>query len=150
MSNIIDEVIEHSTLIKAPIDKVYDSITTSEGLDSWFTNGAEVERKPGGWIYFRWTSERSEITEGIIEDEGPVIEVEIPKKFVFQWSPDNKMYTTTVELTFEEFEVGTRITVREEGFQETPEGRKAMIGCATGWGEALTMLKFYLEHGVTY
>ena len=22
--------------------------------------------------------------------------------------------------------------------------------CAAGWGEALTLLKFYLEHGVTY
>jgi hypothetical protein len=25
-----------------------------------------------------------------------------------------------------------------------------LIGCATGWGEALTLLKFYLEHGLTY
>jgi hypothetical protein len=25
-----------------------------------------------------------------------------------------------------------------------------MISCATGWGEALTLLKFHLEHGLRY
>jgi len=150
MSNIIDTEIKHSTLIKAPIGKVYDAFTTSEGLDSWFTFGAKVERKPGGWIYFRWSPEKSDITDGVIEDEGPVVEVEINKKFVFRWSPDNKMYTTTVEMIFEETDKGVKVTVREKGFQDTPEGRKAQLSCATGWGEALTMVKFYLEHGVNY
>ena len=25
-----------------------------------------------------------------------------------------------------------------------------MLECAAGWGEALTLLKFYVEHGVVY
>ena len=38
----------------------------------------------------------------------------------------------------------------EHGYQDTPSGRLAFADCATGWGEALKLLKFYLEHGVKY
>jgi hypothetical protein len=27
---------------------------------------------------------------------------------------------------------------------------EALVECAAGWGEALALLKMYLEHGVTY
>jgi len=150
MTQIMDVEVVHSTLVRAPIEKVYDSITTGEGLDSWFTQGASVDRRPGGKIHFRWDGERTAITEGIIEDGGPILEAIRPSSFVFQWSPDNNTYYTTVELVFKEEEKGTRVTVKESGFQDTLEGRKALIGCSTGWGEALTMLKYYLEHGVKY
>lgn len=150
MNSIIDIDIVHSTLIRAPIEEVYDAITTGEGLDSWFTQGAKVNRRVGGEIYFRWNGERTDITEGIIEDGGPILEVEKPIRFIFQWSPDNNSYFTTVELTFKEESKGTRVTVRERGFQDTPKGRKALVGCSTGWGEALTMMKYFLEYGVKY
>jgi uncharacterized protein YndB with AHSA1/START domain len=150
MTKIFDTEIIHSTLIKAPIEKVYDALTTSEGLDSWFTQGAEVDRKPGGKIHFRWKTERADVTGGIIEDGGPILEVNRPTHFAFQWHPDNKSYATTVHFKLEEDEKGTIVIVQEHGFENTPKGRKALIGCATGWGEAITMVKFYLEHGITY
>ena len=150
MNKIFDTEIIHSTIIKAPIEKVYDALTTGEGLDSWFTTGAKVDRKPGGKIYFRWETQRADVQGGIIEDGGPILEVDKPNHFAFQWHPDNPNYTTNVHLKFEEIDEGTIVIVQEHGFHDTPKGRKAMIGCATGWGEALTMLKFYLEHGVKY
>ncbi len=150
MTDIFDTEIIHTTIIKAPIEKVFDAITTSDGLDSWFTTGAKVDRKPGGEIYFRWEDQRSEVQGGIIEDGGPILEVIEPTHFAFQWHPDNPKYATNVHLLFKEIDEGTKVIVQEHGFYDTPEGRKAMIGCATGWGEALTLLKFYLEHGVTY
>lgn len=30
----------------------------------------------------------------------------------------------------------------------TAEARQKILECATGWGEALTLLRFYLEKGV--
>ena len=107
-----------------------------------------MDRKPGGHILFRWVDERPE--EGVMEDGGPILEVERPERFVFQWQPDNSSYFTTVSLAFEAVEDGTIVRVREKSFQDTQSGKKAMIGCATGWGEALTMLKYYLEHGIRY
>ena len=36
------------------------------------------------------------------------------------------------------------------GTPNTPEGRDMILECASGWGEAATLLKFYIEHGVVY
>ncbi|HLE50978.1 MAG TPA: SRPBCC domain-containing protein, partial [Anaerolineales bacterium] len=73
-----------------------------------------------------------------------------PERFVFQWYPDNPSYPTTVEVDFQPTAGGTIIRLREHGYHDTPTGRKALINCATGWGEALTLLKFYVEHGIRY
>ncbi|OLS29155.1 MAG: hypothetical protein HeimAB125_22940 [Candidatus Heimdallarchaeota archaeon AB_125] len=148
MTDIFDTEIIHTTIIKSSIEKVFDALTTAEGLDSWFTRGAKVDRKVGGEIHFRWGIDRSNITGGIIEDGGPILEVDIPNSFKFQWYPDNPSYATNVHLKFEEDVQGTKVTVKEYGFKNTPEGRKALLGCATGWGEALTLVKFFLEHNV--
>ena len=40
--------------------------------------------------------------------------------------------------------------LREHGYPDTPEGMAGLMSCATGWGEALTLLKFYVEHGLRY
>lgn len=59
-------------------------------------------------------------------------------------------YATTVEIDFEPAEGGTVVRVREFGYQDTPSGLKAMLNCAGVWGEALTLMKFYVEHGIRY
>jgi len=35
-------------------------------------------------------------------------------------------------------------------FKNTLSGRKAYMGCASGGGETLTLLKFYAEHHLVY
>lgn len=44
----------------------------------------------------------------------------------------------------------TRVELIDSGYPDTPEGRHALMDCACGWGEALTLVKFFVEHGVTY
>ena len=80
----------------------------------------------------------------------PVLEARRPGRFVFQWHPDNPSYATTVEIDFEPAESGTIIRLREYGYQDTPSGLRAMLNCAAGWGEALTVWKYYVEHGIQY
>jgi uncharacterized protein YndB with AHSA1/START domain len=133
----------HETLVRAEAERVYDAFATAEGLDGWFTSGAGVDARPGGEIRFRWKDwGPSRITA---EDGGPVLEAERPRRFVFQWSPDDPSYATTVELTFEPVAEGTVVRVRESGYRDTPSGRRKMLECAAGWGEALTLCKFYVE-----
>jgi hypothetical protein len=31
-----------------------------------------------------------------------------------------------------------------------PDGLRAMLDCSAGWGEALTLWKYYVEHGIRY
>ena len=140
--------IRYATLVRAARDKVYDGIATADGLDGWFTHGAEVDARPGGHIQFRWREWGPERLT--FEDGGPVLEAVRPERFVFQWSPDDQSYRTTVEIEFEEDSRGTIIRLVEHGYRDTPSGRTALMNCAGGWGEALTLWKFWIEHAVRY
>lgn len=76
----------HSTLIYAEPERVFIALTTSEGLDAWFTSGALVNAHSGGEIIFRWVNwGPHQITT---EDGGSILEIIPPRRFVFQWHPD--------------------------------------------------------------
>ncbi len=45
---------------------------------------------------------------------------------------------------------GTVLRLTEQGHANDSKGRAMALECAAGWGEAITLLKFYLEHGITY
>lgn len=147
-TDILDLEISHATLVRAPRERVYDGIATAAGLDLWFTEGAKVDARAGGEIRFRWHEWGAHRVTA--EDGGPVIEARPPERFVFQWSPDAPSYRTTVELDFEEEARGTIIRLHEYGYHDTPSGRAALMECAAGWGEALTLWKFSVEHGIRY
>ena len=140
-----DTSIIHKVLIKADRKKVFDAMTTAEGLDKWFTKGASVDRKPGGTLVLKWKDWGPDnVSE---EAKCPILEVKVPEKFVFQWWED--LYTT-VEILFEEVEDGTLLRLKEYGYEDSKKGHRRLLECAVGWGEALTLLKFYVEHGITY
>lgn len=148
MTKLIDAEISHATFVNASPERVYDAIGSKAGLDAWFTTGAKVDARPGGEILFRW--EEWGVDGVTAEDGGPVLEARRPERLVFQWHPDSPAYATTVEITFEPMQGGTVVRLREHGYQDTPGGCRAMLNCAAGWGEALTLLKFYVEHGIRY
>jgi uncharacterized protein YndB with AHSA1/START domain len=72
-----------------------------------------------------------------------------PKRFVFKWG-ETANAMTTVEFDLEEREGGTLLRLREHGFAPSAKGRKSFEGNSLGWGEAATLIKFYVEHGVSY
>jgi len=140
-----DAPILHKILIRADREKVFDAMTTAHGLDQWFTHGSSVDRRPGGMLTFRWKDWGADKYTG--EAKCPIVDVEVPKKFVFKWWED---HYTTVEIDFEETSEGTLVRLNEYGYEDSQEGHRRLIECATGWGEALTLLKFFCEHGVIY
>ena len=58
--------------------------------------------------------------------------------------------TTTVAFSLVPRGPDTVVQVQEWGHRPLPQDLAALVESAAGWGEALTLLKFYLEHGVTY
>jgi uncharacterized protein YndB with AHSA1/START domain len=148
MSDESGLVIRHKTLIHASVERVYATFTTAEEMDRWFTQGARIDARPGGTIRFRWVDWGPEHISA--EDGGPVLEADRPVRFVFQWHPDEPSYATTVEVDFVPVGNGTVMSLLEHGYPDTPSGRRACLNCAAGWGEALTLLKFYVEHGLRY
>jgi uncharacterized protein YndB with AHSA1/START domain len=138
--------IQVNTYIAASPQRVYDALTSGPVWDAWFTQGTRLDARPGGSIVFRWVDARADrytTTAG-----GPVLEAEPPRRFVFQWTPGDSR--TTIEFDLEPLGPGTRLSVRESGHRLTQKDVDALVDCAAGWGEALALLKFYLEHGVTY
>lgn len=144
VEDTIDVPIEHAVWIRAATGRVYEALTTGAELDRWFTDGATVDARPGGEICWRWKEwGPNKVTT---EDCGPILEADPGRRFVFQWHAD----PTTVEIDLEEQGGGCVVRLRERGYRKTLRGLKSQMSCAVGWGEALTLLKFYVEHGVTY
>lgn len=144
----IREPIIHSTFINAEPEKVFDHLATAAGLDKWFTTGAQLDPGPGGEIRFRWIDWGPDRISG--QDGGVILEYQRPHRLVFRWSPDQPDYATTVTLEFHPRNAGTVVRLSESGYQNTPAGLRSMLDCAAGWGEALTLCKFYVEHGIRY
>ncbi len=148
MVETLEEKVTFSILIRDKRERVYDALTTADGLDAWFTSGASVDARPGGEIHFRWKDWGIERVTA--ENSGPVLEAVKPERFVFQWNSDDNSFMTTVEMDFAEFDKGTIVRLVEHGFPGTPQGTKNLSERASGWGHVMTLMKFYLEYGVKY
>jgi uncharacterized protein YndB with AHSA1/START domain len=137
--------IERTVDIAHPPAKVWEALTTAQGLGTWFgTAGAEIDLRPGGSAWMRWDE------EGFTADMR-VERVEEPRVFGFTWHiyglPDDDPRRTYVEFTLEPAGAGTRLTVVESGFAQLPEDayRKAFDGNTDGWAQELDELVEYLD-----
>lgn len=139
-------VIRHSTLIHAEPMQVYQALTTPQGLDAWFTIEASLNATPGGEIHFRW--QNCEPDHISTKDGGPVLEAIPGKRFIFQRLPIHQHITPLSELNLALNVGGTIVSLRGYGFADNEPGTTAMIDNTAYWGETLTLLKFYLEHGL--
>jgi len=148
MSEPVSEI-RHSVFIRAPRAKVWAALTTAQAMDAWWgTRGSEIDLRPGGKLTLRWRGWGPE-RDINADRECDVVEVLPPKRFVFRWGETADMMTT-VEIDLEERKDGTLLRLREHGFAPTAKGRKSFEGNSLGWGEVSTLIKFYIEHGVSY
>ncbi len=109
--------IEREIVIRAPVERVWELITSAEHLGTWFGDaGAEVDLRPGGALTVTWRENPA--IRGRVETVDP------PRRFAWRWlhvsddapaepTPAN---STLVEFTLAAEEDGTRVTVLERGF----------------------------------
>jgi uncharacterized protein YndB with AHSA1/START domain len=142
-----DAAIDCTTFIRAEPRRVYDALATGRGLDGWFTAGAEFDARPGGRVLFRWRDWGPDHVT--TEAAGEVLEARAGRRLVFRWDSGNPEWTT-VTVDLEAREGGTVVRLRETGYPDTAAGHRRFADCASGWGEALTLVKFHLEHGLRY
>ena len=137
--------ITFNVLIRAPREKVFIAMTTPEGLNSWFTKETTKEE---GKLHLRWVDWGVEKVT-ISSENLPILEDKFPDRFVYRWWLETGN-PTTIEMDFLKHKDGTLVKLRESGYENSDEGHKRFEDCAVGWGQALTLLKFYCEHGLTY
>src|SRR3712207_1654112 len=90
--------IEKDVLIAAPVERVWELITTPEHVGRWFGDaGAEIELRPGGRLAVRWHDEG--------EIQGRVEVVEPPHRFAWRWrhSGDAAAQLTAANSTLVDF-----------------------------------------------
>lgn len=145
-ADLIESPILFKVFVNTIREKAFYALATAEGLDKWFTTGSTIDNNdPGGTLTLRWRNWGvDKITDEI---DCPIVKYVYPELFSFKWWSD---HYTTVVFTLIEVEDGIIITLREEGYAKTNEGIRRCIDCSVGWGEALTLLKVFLEHGISY
>jgi uncharacterized protein YndB with AHSA1/START domain len=133
--------------LDAPVARVWEAITTVEGLSSWFGDAAEIELAPGGRARFAWTE-----LEG--ESHAIIDRVEPPNRFAFRWDairgvPVEDVFTT-VDFHLESVGGGTRLTMVESGFASIPEEHyeKRIAENTGGWDAELNDLVEYLSESM--
>jgi uncharacterized protein YndB with AHSA1/START domain len=141
------KAISYRTYIEAPPEKVFTTLTTREGWDSWFTDGMELDLATR-IIRFRWVNfgaDRITATDG-----GEIKEYVPNQRFSFTWHTGSLDEPTLVSFRLEEKSGGTLLTVTDEGYPRTKRGETWLLDCSAGWAEAITLLKVFLEIGYRY
>jgi len=142
------EGVDFEILVRVPAERVFDALTTAEGLDEWFTDGTSIDPVPGGEIVYRWKNWGLRKYTG--ENRGKVLKIDRPRLYRWEWMADSGGYNTNVEITFTGTDEGTVVHLIETGYADSPEGMQDLLNRVSGWAEVLTLMKFYLEHGLHY
>ncbi len=137
-----------SAKIAKPVREVYDAVHDPKKLSQYFTTGGASgpldSGKKVGWDFAEFPGEFYFFVKNVVP--GKLIE--------FDWeavSPKGQKlgYDTRVAMTFEELAPeSTRVTVSEEGWQETPDGLMSSYGNCHGWTQMLCCLKAFCEYGI--
>jgi uncharacterized protein YndB with AHSA1/START domain len=138
--------IRHRVYVAREHEAVYRALTDPAELDTWFTTRSRIDLRPGGTIEFEWRAFGVDHVD--VRDGGPILDVVPNRRLAFQWQPAS--HPTTATISLEPKGPGTVVTLVEDGYEDTPHDLSAYVEVAVGWGEALTLLKFYLEHRITY
>jgi uncharacterized protein YndB with AHSA1/START domain len=128
-----------------PQEKVWNALTTLDGLTSWFGSHAEGEVAPGQDVRMRW----EQYDNG---EQTLAIKVVDPMSlFSYCWgisaAPAGDPRRTYVEFALEPTTSGTRLTVTESGFAQLPDEwlEPSYEGNVKGWGSELGELVAYLD-----
>ena len=136
--------IERTVQLAHSPERVWQALTTAEGLGTWFGNTAEVDLRVGGEVKLTWTS--GDAATLVIE------RLEPPHVFGYTWPinglPADDPRRTYVEFTLEPTGTGTTLTMVESGFAQLPgadEHKAAFSGNTEGWTHELGELVAYLD-----
>ena len=132
----IPDRIERTIDLAQPPQRVWEALTSAEGLGGWFGYRATVDLRPGGTAYVEWDGEDHKATLTISV-------VDPPTRFAWTWGiqglPATDPRRTYVEFTLAPGGGGIRLTVVESGFAQVPDELldTAYPGNVRGWRKEL-------------
>ena len=139
-------------LLPASPEQVFDAYTDAEKQKIWYTIldkepsivEIEVDLRVGGQQTAVWGPDR----DTLFRETQTFLEIDRPHRLVTESTgsgPDGMTMTTRIEITFEEKDGGTLMTVLQSGFP-VPEVRDFFV--AEVWAGALDRIEEFLKrHG---
>lgn len=108
--------IERTLTLASPPERVWQALTTADGLGAWFGERATIDLRPGGAATMTFA--------GGTTVDIRVERVEEPEVFAYTWRlpdlPEDDPRRTYVEFTLEPIGDGTRLHLVETGFAQLP------------------------------
>ncbi len=140
----IPDRIERTIELAQPPQRVWEALTSAEGLGSWFGDHATVDLRPGGTASVEWDNKdfKAMLTISVVEP---------PARFAWTWAiqglPATDPRRTYVEFILSPNAGGTRLTVAESGFAQLSDDLldTAYRGNVEGWRKELAELADYLH-----
>jgi uncharacterized protein YndB with AHSA1/START domain len=128
--------IMHLVKIHAFPDRVYQAVTTGEGIRQWWTRDAAIEPRVGAAGEFGFNGKRF-VAQVTVEELNPTTRV--------RWSVANSAWQgKDIEFSLRTDGNDTILVLAHRGFQRVDEG---YASAAFRWGFYLLSLKRYLETG---
>lgn len=127
--------------IAAKPERVFRALTSPEEIVRWW--GQEGMYKTTGWTAdFRvggaWRADGSDHSGEKFSVEGKYLEIDPPRRIVQTWRPSFDEGETKITYLLEPTDVGTRVTLRHEGFANRTD---SLRGHTAGWERVFTWLR---------
>jgi uncharacterized protein YndB with AHSA1/START domain len=140
--------IERQISIAAPVERVWEILTTPEHVSAWFcdSNPVTIDLRPGGVMNINHGADKAFATR--------IDKVDPPHYLAYRWASDfpgvlaDDTNSTLVEFTLAPEGGGTLLTLSESGFAALasgPEDTGSYDSHTGGWGEKLKSLSAYSE-----
>lgn len=133
--------IVHRVGVKAPLDEVYRSLATREGVAGWWATDTRGDGKAGGMLKTVFTSEGKEIGSFDLK----VLELAPGKRVLWQVTAGPAEWVGT-RISFDLKQEGdfSIVLFKHQGWKEPGE---FMYHCSTKWAVFLMSLKSLAETG---
>jgi uncharacterized protein YndB with AHSA1/START domain len=153
MTASVMNMIERSTVIRAPRSRVWRALTSVQEFSIWFGVEAEGEFAPGAHLRMISLGECSKGVEFFVD----VVKMDPPEVFSWRWHPGIKQSgddfsnepMTLVEFRLTEVDGGTQVTVVESGLEGLALERRTRVFESNdkGWLHQLESLTQYAGQG---
>lgn len=140
MPNNIDSIVREISF-NAPIEQVWQAITSPDAMQQWFGSGASFELKQGELGYFEWEQE----CEGRFAMR--VETIIAPTYFAWRWMYQQDVVFDEATSTLVEWSLtstesgGTQLILTESGFLQANHKQDNI----KGWTQELADLQTYMN-----
>lgn len=97
--------VHRAVVLPIPREQAWQAVTDADQLACWLADDVELDPREGGAARFAWDDGSTRV--------GVVDEIAEQRRIAFRWSPAEGDDESLVELTLDDVEGGTRVSVVE-------------------------------------